>query len=82
MKALISPNESVYSFDGIELGIRVVQINAQEFPVAEPLYWIDCADDITPETVYYDAADNAVKQKPVKPITVISTPQVDDHSEI
>ena len=44
MKALISPNENN----------RIAQVEAQDFPVAEPLFWLDCPDTITTEWTYVD----------------------------
>lgn len=44
MKALISPDESG----------RVVQIENKTFPVAEPLFWIDCPVGVTPEFRFAD----------------------------
>ena len=82
MKALISPNETAYSYNQTALGIRVVQINTEEFPVAAPLFWIDCDATVVPEDVYYDSEDNAIKQKPTEPVTAVFNPHVDEHSEI
>jgi hypothetical protein len=48
MKALISPLELVAS------GVRIAQVETQEFEVAEPLYWIDCADDVNASTWYFN----------------------------
>lgn len=42
MKALISPDENN----------RICQVAAQDFPVADPLYWIDCSDEVTTEWTY------------------------------
>jgi hypothetical protein len=42
MKALISPNENN----------RICQVEAQDFPVAEPLFWADCPDDCTTAWTY------------------------------
>lgn len=42
MKALISPSENN----------RIAQVSLNDFPVAEPLYWLDCPDDCTTEWVY------------------------------
>jgi len=42
MKALISPVENN----------RICQIELNDFPVAEPLYWIDCAENVTTEWSY------------------------------
>jgi hypothetical protein len=44
MKALISPNENN----------RICQVEAQDFPVAEPLFWTDCPNDCTTEWAYVD----------------------------
>lgn len=44
MKALISPNENN----------RICQVEAQDFPIAEPLFWIDCPDTITTDWTYVD----------------------------
>lgn len=47
MKALISPNEVVTAYDGTT-GTRVAQVedDANIFPVATPLYWLDCAENV------------------------------------
>ena len=57
MKALISPNENN----------RVCQVEAQDFPVAEPLYWVDCPDTITTEWTY----DGTTFVAPVIPEPVV-----------
>lgn len=44
MKALISPNENN----------RICQVEVTDFQVAEPLYWIDCHNDITTDWTYVD----------------------------
>ena len=67
MKALISPNELVYKYDGTVLGSRVAQIS-DEFDVAPPLFWVDCADEIVPDQYYY--ADDLVQIIPTKPAVV------------
>jgi hypothetical protein len=46
MKALISPNENN----------RICQVEAQDFPVADPLFWADCPDDCTTAWVYVDGS--------------------------
>jgi hypothetical protein len=67
-KALISPNEVVTNFDG-STGQRVAQVedDANTFAVAEPLYWIDCADDVAADQFYFDTTANAILEKPVPP---------------
>jgi len=44
MKALISPNENN----------RIAEVLVQEFEVAQPLYWVDCAGAVTTEWTYVD----------------------------
>ena len=53
MKALISPNEKIYSFDRLELGSRVAQVDAVGFPIAQPLFWIDCPNECVADKWYY-----------------------------
>lgn len=54
MKALISPNEIINLADGAT-GQRVAQVVADDvFPVAEPLFWMDCADDVVADQFYWD----------------------------
>jgi len=54
MKALISPNEKVYLYDGT-VGQRVAEVvqDTQTFPVAEPLFWTLCADDVIADEFYW-----------------------------
>lgn len=65
MKALISPNEIVDLPDGSK-GQRVAQVepDSQTFPVAEPLYWMDCTDDVVADSWYYDAHEQVIKPIP------------------
>lgn len=44
MKALISPNENN----------RICQIDTQDFPVADPLFWAECPADCTTQWTYVD----------------------------
>lgn len=71
MKALISPNEKVNLPDGSQ-GERVAQVesDSQTFPVGEPLFWMDCADDVVADQWYYDPADQTIKPVP-QPETLI-----------
>ena len=55
MKALISPNEPR------ETGYRVAQVAEQAFLIAEPLFWIDCADDVIADQFWYDPAEQLIK---------------------
>jgi hypothetical protein len=60
-KALICPNEPVQN------GYRIAQVEPTEniFGVADPLYWIDCADEVIADQWYYDTLDQIIKLIPV-----------------
>lgn len=58
-KALISPAEDN----------RICQVADAEFPIALPLFWADCADDVTTEWSYVDGEFLA----PATPAPVIPT---------
>jgi len=64
MKALISPNEPR------ETGYRVAQVEQQEFEVAEPLFWVTCANDVFADQFWYDPSDQTIKPipKPEEPV--------------
>lgn len=57
MKALISPQENN----------RIAQVSPEDFPIAPPLFWVDCPEDITTEWTY----DDSGFQEPVVPAPVI-----------
>ena len=67
MKALISPNEKVYSYTGTEIGVRVAEVSAQGFEVALPLFWAECADDVVADKFYYDTTAQTISAVPVRP---------------
>ena len=58
MKALISPQEPR------ESGYRVAEVEEQEFEVAEPLFWVDCADTDKADQCWYDPSDQTIKPFP------------------
>lgn len=58
MKALISPNEPR------QTGYRVAEVEPQQFDVAEPLFWVDCADDVVADQFWYDPSDQTIKPMP------------------
>lgn len=68
--ALISPEEPVYSYDGTYLGDRVAQVEPPEnvFPVADPMFWVSCADDVMQDMFYWDGnACIAIPSRPLMP---------------
>lgn len=66
-QALVAPLEAARRSDGsvIEDGQRIVQVEASSFPVAPPLMWIECADDVTPSSHYWTGAAVAAKPLPL-----------------
>ena len=68
-KALISPLEIAYDYEGNAIGERVAQVvnDGETFPVADPLYWKDCADDVVADQWYLDIATNEILPKPQPP---------------
>lgn len=66
-KALISPNETVSYLSGwtntkpyqpiyfvIADAARVAEICDVDFPIAQPLFWVDCADNVVADGWYYN----------------------------
>lgn len=81
-KALISPNEAVSYISGwtdtppiqpiyttIPNAERVAEVSDASFPVAPPLLWVDCADNIVADQWYYDSVTKTfvVVPDPVEP---------------
>ena len=69
MKALISPNEKITDFES-NVGERVAQVepDVNEFPVANPLFWVDCPDDCVADVWwYYQGTCQVIPQPPAPP---------------
>jgi hypothetical protein len=60
MKALIS------TIEPRETGFRVAQVEPDNktFPVADELFWVDCADDVVADQFWYDPSDQQIKEFP------------------
>jgi len=63
MKALISPLENN----------RIVEVSQKEFPVAPPLYWLDCSPEVTTEYTFNEKGFNA---------PVVNTPNTSEIVEV
>jgi hypothetical protein len=66
-KALISPKEIIH-INGRTLW-RIAQVESVEnvFDVCEPLYWMDCDDDVNTEFFSYDFFAQAIVVTPELP---------------
>jgi hypothetical protein len=71
MKALISPNELIYKYDGTVLGNRVAQVGAESFEIAPPLFWVECSNEVVVDQYYY--ANDEIILIPSKPEIIVVT---------
>ena len=76
MQALISPNEIVYSYDGTSLGERVAEVSSNSFPVAPPLFWVECDSSVVASQVYYDSNENIIKPIPIDEAAAIAAAEL------
>jgi hypothetical protein len=67
MKALVSPNEIAFSYDGTPLGERIAQVEEIGFPVSPPLFWTDCPNDCVADLWYYSNGQCLPKPLPPEP---------------
>ena len=78
--AIIDPRENVNKIVGwtsatppmpisevIPNSARVAEVADQTFPVAEPLFWTPCADDVVADQWYYDTVTQAILIIPPAP---------------
>lgn len=63
MKALISPLEILKFIDG-STGTRVAQVTEEDFPVAAPLFWVECPDEVAAETHHWTGEGFALNLDP------------------
>lgn len=70
-KALISPLEQIFDFEGTEIGARVCQVEDQIFEVAEPMFWTDCDDQVVADRWYFDTLSTQIKEVPPTPVMPI-----------
>jgi hypothetical protein len=64
--ALISPAELVYSPIGTLIGVRIADTAFTTFPVAELLYWIECADNVNNNEWYFQVETQSCQLKPIE----------------
>ncbi len=77
--ALISPQEILQFFDGTS-GVRVAEVAATAFPVAAPLFWVECDDTVTAEGFYWDGS--ACVEIPPMPEPEVTAPVNPQQGEI
>jgi hypothetical protein len=46
-------NQPIYT--EISNGSCIVDVQPETYPVGDPLFWVECSDDVQPWTWYYDA---------------------------
>lgn len=57
-----------YDDPPVELGVYVVEVADAEFPVAEPLFWVDCADNIVAYQFYWNGGQFYPIPAPPSPV--------------
>ena len=76
---LVLPEQSLWSFNMyaliseqelVETGYRVVEIRSEPFDMGNKFKWIECADTVVPNEVYYDPVDSTIKLLPIPEIYV------------
>lgn len=65
-QALISPAEKL-SLNVLGEPVRVAQVSEQGFPVAPPLFWVDCEDHVCADLWYFDLQNQTILQMPEEP---------------
>lgn len=62
-EALVAPNQPA------ETGWRIAQVVAQgqTFPVGDPLFWTECADNVVADLWYYDFNTQQCVEIPIPP---------------
>lgn len=66
--ALISPNETVYSYDGSPIGQRIAETTSTPFEIAEPLFWTEVSDEVEADRFYWDGQAALPVPTPPEPI--------------
>lgn len=59
-----SPQKYIPVYTVLPYSERVCEVVEQEFPVAEPLFWVDCPSDAVADQWYYDSQNSKVLQVP------------------
>jgi len=47
-----------------ESGFMVADVAQQSFEVCEPFFWVECADEVTPEGYWYDSESKSFERIP------------------
>jgi hypothetical protein len=68
--ALISPNELIYSYEGVFLGHRIAECSQVTFEVAPPLFWVECDDQINSCDWCYNTEVNEFVAIPLPPLPI------------
>lgn len=61
--ALIDPQDSVAN---TTIYARVAQVSDDTFSVAEPLFWVACADDVVADHWYFNMANRTFYKLPIQ----------------
>jgi hypothetical protein len=61
--ALICPTQDIYNYavPPVKIGVAIVDNKPETYPVAEPFYWVSCANNVDFNTYYYDGTNCVLK---------------------
>lgn len=71
-KALLEPNGRIAQIEPVN---QEPQSEGIPFPVAPPLFWVDCAEDVTMQTHYFDGTSFVLKPPPPPAMTAAELEQ-------
>jgi hypothetical protein len=54
-------------FETLPNSARVAEVSDSPFPVAPPLFWVECADDVVADQWYYDTSTQQILVVPNVP---------------
>ena len=57
---LDKPQKYIPVYEIYKNSARVCEVEESDFPVAPPLFWTDCADDVVADKFYYDTITNQI----------------------
>lgn len=79
MFCLISPNEPIYNpYTGEQVGVRIAEVNSNQFEVASPLFWLECPEYLTSDNL----SDFYYAGEAICDLTLIENPRLIPVTEI
>ena len=61
VKHIVSWNDKTPTYETYPDSARVCEVMANQFAVAQPLFWVDCANDVIADEFYFDTSNETIK---------------------